>query len=29
MKEVIGLKHANGNGSANEKRKVGEKAYGT
>ena len=29
MKEVIGRKHANENGSANKKRKVGEKAYGT
>jgi threonine aldolase len=29
MKEAIGRKHANGNGTANKKRKVGEKAYGT
>jgi threonine aldolase len=29
MKEVIDMKHANGNGTAHKKRKVGEKAYGT
>lgn len=29
MKEVISMKHANGSGSANKKRKVGEKAYRT
>lgn len=29
MKEAIGRKHANGNGTAHKKRKVGEKAYGT
>jgi threonine aldolase len=29
MKEAIGRKHANGNGTTHKKRKVGEKAYGT
>jgi threonine aldolase len=29
MKEAIARKHANGNGTAHKKRKIGEKAYGT